>query len=151
LNGVANSFSITVGDQSSSIKQDALGFFAQDNYKYRPHLTLELGLRYDWNMTPTERYDRFIVFDAQTASLLRVGKHVDEIYHENNKNFQPRIGFAWDPLKDGRTVARGAYAILVDQPLTSVASGRSANPPLAIPLMFAGPIRLDNAIDLAGM
>ena len=52
LAGTANSFSVTLGNQSSSIAQGALGFFVQDNYKWRPNLTLELGLRYDWNMTP---------------------------------------------------------------------------------------------------
>jgi Carboxypeptidase regulatory-like domain/TonB dependent receptor len=149
LAGTANSFSVTLGSQSSSIKQGALGLFAQDNYKLRPGLMLELGLRYEWNMTPEERYDRFIVFDPRSASLLRVGTHIDQIYHQNNQNFQPRLGFAWDPFKNGKTSVRGAYAILVDQPMTSVVTGASANPPLAIPLTFTGPIRLDNAILLA--
>ncbi len=106
-------------------------------------------MRYDWNMTPEERYDRFIVFDPQSASLVRLGQEGDEIYHQNNKNFQPRLGFAWDPFKDGRTSVRGAYAILVDQPMTSVVTGTAGNPPLAIPLTFTGTIRFENAIDLA--
>ncbi len=149
LAGTANSFSVTLGNQSTSIAQGALGFFVQDNYRMRSNLTLELGLRYDWNMTPTERYDRFIVFDPQTASLVRVGRGIDEIYHQNNRNIQPRVGFAWDPFAHGKTVIRGAYAILTDQPMTSVVTGTGANPPLAIPLTFGGAIRLDNAINLA--
>ena len=149
LEGTANSFSVTLGNQSSSIAQGALGFFVQDSYKWRPNLTLELGLRYEWNMTPSERYDRFIVFDQRRNSLLRAGTDFDEIYHQNNKNFQPRLGFAWDPFNHGKTVVRGAYAILVDQPMTSVVSGASGNPPLAMPLTFSGPIRLDNAISVA--
>ncbi|HEY7183002.1 MAG TPA: TonB-dependent receptor, partial [Blastocatellia bacterium] len=147
--GAANSFSVTLGDQTSSIAQGALGFFAQDNYKWRLNLTLELGLRYDWNMTPTERYDRFIVFDPQSASLARVGARFGEIYHQNNKNLQPRLGFAWDPFRHGKTVARGAYAVLVDQPMTSMVTGASMSPPLALPLTFTGTIRFDNAITLA--
>jgi hypothetical protein len=43
--GAANSFNVTLGNQSSSIAQGALGFFVQDNYKLKPNLTLELGLR----------------------------------------------------------------------------------------------------------
>jgi Carboxypeptidase regulatory-like domain/TonB dependent receptor len=149
INGTANSFNITLGNQSSSVAQGALGFFVQDNYKWRPNLTLELGLRYEWNITPTERYNRFIVFDPKSISLLRVGTDIDEIYHQNNKNFQPRLGFAWDPWGNGKTSVRGAYAILTDQPLTGVVTPTASNPPLAIPLTFSGPIRFDNALSLA--
>jgi hypothetical protein len=149
LAGTANSFSVTLGNQSSSIAQGALGFFVQDSYKLRQNLTLELGLRYEWNMTPTERYDRFIVFDPKSASLARVGKDIDEVYHQNNKNFQPRLGFAWDPFNDGKTSVRAAYALQTDQPMTSVVLNTAANPPLAIPLTFTGAIRLDNALNLA--
>jgi hypothetical protein len=148
--GTANSFSVTLGNQTSSIAEGAVGFFVQDNYKLRKDLTLELGLRYDWNMTPSERYDRFIVFDPNTASLLRVGTNIDEIYHENNKNLQPRVGFAWMPFRNGKTVLRGAYGMYVDQPMTSIVTGTSGNPPLGIPLTFTGTIRLDNAINIAG-
>ena len=149
LANTANSFTITLGNQTASIAEGALNFFVQDNFRLRPNLTLELGARYDWNMTPTERFDRFIVFDPQTASLVRVGDQIDNVYHQNNKNIQPRVGFAWDPFKDGKTSIRAAYAILVDQPMTSVVTATTANPPLAIPLTFSGPIRLDNALTLA--
>jgi hypothetical protein len=149
LADTANFFSVTLGNQSSSIEQGALGLFVQSNYKWQSNLTLELGLRYEWNLTPDERYGRFIIFDPRSASLVRLGQGLDDIYHQNNKNFQPRLGFAWDPFKDGRTSVRGAYAILVDQPMTSVVTGTSGNPPLAIPLAVTGTIRLENAIDLA--
>ncbi len=149
LAGNANSFSVTLGNQSSSIKQSALGFFIQDNYKVRTNLTFELGLRYEWNMTPNERHDRFIVFDPASASLLKVGTDIDQVYHQNARNFQPRVGVAWDPFKGGNTSIRAAYGFLVDQPMTSLVTGTSANPPLAIPLTFTGTIRLDNALDLA--
>jgi hypothetical protein len=150
LAGNANSFSVTLGSQSSSISQGAFGFFIQDNYKPRTNLTFELGLRYDWNLTPTERYDRFIIFDPATASLVRVGMNLDRVYHQNNLNFQPRVGVAWDPFKDGKTSVRAAYSIQTDQPMTSVVIPTAANPPLAVPLTFSGSIRFDNALTLAG-
>jgi Carboxypeptidase regulatory-like domain len=150
LSGTANSFSVALGNQSSSIAQGALGFFFQDSYKPRPDLMLYLGIRYEWNMTPSERYDRFIVFDPQSGSLVRVGTNIDSIYHENNKNFQPRVGVAWSPGGSNKTVVRAAYGIYVDQPMTSVVLGTSGNPPLAIPLTFTGNVRLDNAINVAG-
>jgi hypothetical protein len=144
----ANSFSVTLGNPSSTIVGRALGLFVQTNYKWRPNLTLELGLRYEWNMTPHERYGRFIVFDPASASLIRLAPDAD-IYHQNNKNFEPRVGFSWDPFSDGKTAVRGAYGIFVDQPITNVVVGTAGNPPVAIPLTFAGAIRLDNAIDQA--
>ena len=133
ISGTANSFAITLGDRSSAIIQNALGLYVQDNFKVRPNLTLELGLRYDWNMTPTERFDRFVGFDPATRSLVRVGSGLDKVYHENNKNFQPRVGIAWDPFNDGKTSVRAAYAILADQPVTNVVTPVTSNPPLADP------------------
>ncbi|HKR58690.1 MAG TPA: hypothetical protein VJS64_03065, partial [Pyrinomonadaceae bacterium] len=111
---------------------------------------LELGLRYEWNMTPSERYNRFIIFDSASASLVRVGTNINDIYHQNVKNFQPRIGFAWDPFHDGKTSVRAGYGLQTDQPMTSIVSSTATNPPLAMPLTFTGNIRLDNAISLAG-
>jgi hypothetical protein len=148
--GNANSFNVTLGSQSSSIAEPAVGLFVQDNFKLRPNLTIEAGLRYEWNITPHERYDRFIIFDPATASLLRVGRDLKEVYHQNNKNFQPRVGFAWDPFKDGRTSVRGGYSVQTDQPMTSTVLSTATNPPLAMPLTFSGTVRLDNAIQLAG-
>jgi outer membrane receptor protein involved in Fe transport len=136
LAGTASAFNITLGDVSSSISQGALGLFAQDNYKVSPRLTLELGLRYDWNMSPTERFNRFVNFDPATASLVRVNSGLAPIYKTNNKNFQPRLGLAWDPFGKGKTSVRAAYAVLVDQPVTNLVTPTAANPPLANPVLL---------------
>ncbi|MGH9900892.1 MAG: TonB-dependent receptor domain-containing protein, partial [Pyrinomonadaceae bacterium] len=149
LAGNANSFNITLDDRMNSIKQGSIGLFVQDSFKWRHNVTLELGLRYDLNQTPTDRYDRFVVFDPRTASLLRVGRDIAEPYRTNNKNFQPRVGLAWDPFGDGRTSVRAAYAILVEQPMTNAVTNTATNPPLAVRLTFTGAVRLDNAITLA--
>ncbi|HEV8430723.1 MAG TPA: carboxypeptidase regulatory-like domain-containing protein [Pyrinomonadaceae bacterium] len=144
INGTANQFSITKGDRSSAIVQNAFGFYVQDNFKVRPNITLELGMRYDWNMTPTERFDRFVVFDTATRTLVRAGSGIDDVYHQNNKNFQPRVGIAWDPFNDGKTSVRAAYAILADQPVTNVVTPLTSNPPLADPRTVTGAVSLIN-------
>jgi hypothetical protein len=149
LAGNANAFNVTLGDVSSSIAQGALGFFVQDSFKWRPNLTLELGLRYDLLMSPTERFNRFVVFDPATDSLLRVGSGIDQIYHTSSKNIQPRVGIVWNPFGDGKTAIRAAYAILADQPVTNLVTGTTANPPLATPLTFTGTVKLSNAITVA--
>jgi hypothetical protein len=149
LNGSANAFGVTVGAVTSSIATTALGAFIQDSFKVKSNLTLELGFRYDWFPSPNERYDRLVVFDQQTSSLVRVGSGRDAIHQQNAKNFQPRLGFAWDPFKNGKTSVRGAYAILADQPVTNMISPSAGNPPLATPLTFTGAIRFNNAITTA--
>ena len=131
LQGNANTFTVTLGDVSSAIAQGALGAFVQDNWKVRSNLTFELGFRYDWLMSPTERFDRFVDYVPEINSLVQVNNGIAPVYHTNSRNFQPRLGFAWDPWKDGKTSIRGAYAILADQPVTNLVTGNAANPPFA--------------------
>jgi hypothetical protein len=131
LAGTANTFNVTLGDVSSAIAQGALGFFVLDNYKVRSNLSFELGFRYDWLMSPTERFDKFVDFVPEIDSLVRVNHGIAPVYHTNSRNFQPRLGFVWDPFKDGKTSIRGAYAILADQPVTNLVTGNASNPPFA--------------------
>jgi hypothetical protein len=148
LSGTANAFTITLGERRSQISQRALGLFALDRVTIHPRVTLDLGLRYEWHVTPTERDDKFVIFDPRTVSLLRVGVDVeDDIYEQNNRNIEPRAGIVWDPSGDGRTLLRAVYGLAVDQPSTTVVSGTVANPPFARPLTAAGAIPLDSAIE----
>ena len=149
LAGTANTFTVTLGDVSTAIAQGALGLFVQDNWKVRPNLTFELGLRYDWLMSPTERYNRFVDYVPETNSLVQVNNGIAPVYHTNAQNFQPRIGFAWDPFKNGKTSIRGAYAILADQPITNLVTGNATNPPFAtsVALPANATTQLFNATD----
>ena len=152
LAGNANGFNVTLGDVSTAIAQGALGLFVQDNYKLRPNLTLELGLRWDWLMSPTERFNRFVDYVPETNSLVQVNNGIAPVYHTNWKNFHPRLGFAWDPFKDGKTSVRAAYAILADQPVTNLVTGNATNPPLATAVALPSTVptvHLFDAIDVA--
>jgi hypothetical protein len=146
LAGTANAFNITVGERRSVIDQRAVALFVQDRITVHDTVTLELGMRYEWHVTPTERDNRFVVFDAGSASLLRVGADLDEIYQQNNRNFEPRVGVTWDLTSDGRTMLRAAYAQAVDQPATTAVRDTAGNPPFAAPLTAAGSIPLSSAI-----
>jgi hypothetical protein len=149
LAGTANTFTVTLGDVSSAIAQGALGFFVQDNYKVRPNLTFELGLRYDWLMSPTERFDKFVDYVPGANALVQVNHGIAPVYHTNAQNLQPRVGFAWDPFKDGKTSVRAAYAILADQPITNLVTGNASNPPFAtaVALPANATTQLFNATD----
>lgn len=140
------------GVNANKILSPSYGFFAQDSFKWKPNLTLQLGLRYDLNLTPSEAQDRFVVFDPTTSSLVQVGSAgLDTAYNQNTKNIQPRVGVVWDPFGNGRTVIRSAYAILTDQPVTNTISGLNANPPFTQPLVSTNSaLTLMNAATIAG-
>jgi hypothetical protein len=148
LSGTANAFSTTLGLRTSVIDQPAVSAFAQDRIALNNRLTLELGLRYEWHVTPTERDDKFVVFDAASDSLVRVGVDVPRIYAQNDLNLEPRLGVAWDVARDGRTVVRAAYTRTVDQPSTTAVRDTASNPPYGVPLAASGTLDLANAVDV---
>ena len=145
LSGTANAFNITLGERRSVIDQRAVGLFFQDQVTVHDRLTVELGVRYEWHVTPTERDNRFVVFDASDATLSRIG----EIYRQNNRNFEPRVGVAWQISGDGRTVLRAGYARAVDEPGTTAVRDTASNPPFGVPLTATGTIPLVSAVDAA--
>ena len=127
-----------------------MGLFVEDRITLSNSLTLTLGMRYEWHVTPTERDNRFVVFDAASASLVRVGVDVDSIYQQNNRNLEPRLGVAWNLSPDGRTVLRAAYGRAADEPGTTAVRDTAGNPPFARPLTATGPIPLMSAIEATG-
>jgi hypothetical protein len=147
IRATANSFSITLGERRSLIDQRALAVFGQDQIAIRDDLRIDLGLRYEWHVTPVERDHRFIVFDAPTASLIRVGVDVPRIYHQNNANFEPRVGVTWRLSGKGNTVLRAAYGHAVDQPVTTAVRDTASNPPYGVPLTATGAVPLAAAIE----
>jgi hypothetical protein len=131
LAGNASTFNYNPGT-ASRIHVNTLSGFVMDNWKATSRLTVELGLRYDFNMRPGEAKDRFTTFDPASASLIQT----TEFYDSNTKDFGPRVGFAYDVLGDGRTILRAGYGLLFDQPVTNTITPLTSNPPFASPLAF---------------
>jgi hypothetical protein len=135
----ATGFSVQPNIISSRIYADSVGVFAQDNFKLTPRLTLEYGLRFEWNGTPVEGNNHFVVFNpAGTggATLTQVGTNglgASAMYGQNY-NYEPRLGFAWDAFGNGRTVVRAAYSYLVDQPIAF--AGLTTNPPFSTAVTY---------------
>jgi hypothetical protein len=153
----ATSFTSNTGNRSNRTYANSIGAYFTDAWKIVPSFTLTLGARYDWFGTPTEAENRFVDFNLATDSLVRVGTGggPSHLYNESALNFQPRIGLAWDPFRNGKTVVRSAYAIMTDQPTLGLGTGAAGNPPFAVPVSFspstATPfVTLENAFTLAG-
>ena len=129
----ATGFTANPSNGASRIYVNSIGAFALDQWKITRTLMLDLGIRYDWYGTPSEAGNRFVVFNPSNSTL----QAVSQPYQQSALNFQPRVGFAWDPFANGKTVIRSAYAIMTDQPITGIVTALATNPPYAFPVSFA--------------
>ncbi|CAN5498888.1 hypothetical protein BH10ACI4_BH10ACI4_29010 [soil metagenome] len=102
-------------------RSNYLGLFAQDQYKILPNLTLNVGLRYEVEQNPNEKFYNGSNFDIGTGQIITMRQlGTNRIQHTQWGNFAPRIGFAWQPFHDS-TVVRASYGIFY-APLTGRAT-----------------------------
>ena len=131
------------------------GLFGQDTWRIRPDLTLNLGLRWEYNSVPYEKNGLLSNLVDQDPSGVTpeggfvfetVGKNSDNpdipLYSKDRNNFGPRVGFAYSPSFDsgflgklfggpGRSSFRGGYGIFYDRVFTNLFSNSSSNPPFS--------------------
>ena len=93
-------------------RNDTLGFYAQDDLKVRPNLTLNLGLRYEFATVERDRDGRDAIGTPTCVfPCFQVGPLYKNPYLHN---FSPRIGFAWDVFGNGKMSVRGGGSLLYD-------------------------------------
>lgn len=100
----------------------AAGYF-QDDIHFRPNLTFNVGLRYEFGEVPYE-------IDGKLANLRMLTNtppdpHLGSPYFRNptKRDWEPRIGFAWDPFKNGKTSVRGGFGTFDVLPMIAQLGG----------------------------
>ncbi len=90
------------------------GFFAQDDWRLHRRLTLNMGLRYEYEQLPTPQVPNSAF--AQTGS-----------FPSDKDGFGPRVGFAWDIFGDGKTSLRGGYGVYYGRVINSTIANAITN------------------------
>jgi carboxypeptidase family protein/TonB-dependent receptor-like protein len=108
-----------------NFRQNIFGGYVQDDWRAKPNLTLNLGLRYEMTTVPTETNGKLVNLKNITDLLPICGVLVAGscagsgplFSNPTLHNFEPRIGFAWDPLRNGKMAVRGGAGLFDVLPL----------------------------------
>jgi outer membrane receptor protein involved in Fe transport len=103
------------GDPAGHTRKTEAAAYFQDDWKVTPTLTLNLGLRYEWYGRILEKHNKQSTWLPEDNSIHVAGTDIiPQLVDDDYNNFAPRIGFAWRPFSDDRTVLRGGYGIFYD-------------------------------------
>ena len=114
------SYTSTIGPTAGTVYLNYRGedAFIQDDWKVRPNLTLNLGLRYELDEPVYSPHNTVSNFDLGTQTFIAASpttfKH---LYNYDRNNFAPRVGFSYQPYQNDSTVIKGGFGTFYNQPL----------------------------------
>jgi len=114
LLGLPSSASITTGQFGRGYRDWAWSLFAEDSWRTTRKLTLNYGLRYEYNTPWSEVSNKLSNFVPGTGIVTPQTPGFGSLYKPDRKNFAPRLGFSYDVFGSGRTVVRGGFGILYE-------------------------------------
>ena len=98
-----------------NLRQSIYAGYVMDDWRARPNLTLNLGLRYEAATVLSEAHGKLSNLPSLTSTTPHLG---DPFFSNPTKlDFEPRMGFAWDPLGKGKTSVRAGFGIFDNLPL----------------------------------
>ncbi len=149
LSGTFSGYSQTFGDTTRNYRVWIPGFFAQDDWRVRPFVTLSAGLRYEPQEALKEAHGQLSILDPTRqgvvvgtagAGALGAFRDGDVGVAANYENVQPRLSIAWNPA-GGRTVLRAGYGVYFDDFNLALLSNLRVAPPLNYSVQTSGPGR----------
>ena len=119
LTNIPSSFSAQLPgtETERGFRQSIAGAYVQDDVRWRPNLSLNLGLRYEMATVPSEVNGRQVSLRSPTDATSHIGATL--FSNPTLRNFEPRVGFAWAPFSDGKTSVRSGFGLFDVLPLTS--------------------------------
>jgi Carboxypeptidase regulatory-like domain/TonB dependent receptor len=121
-------------DELNFVQHEIAGYI-QDVWKAESNLSLTFGLRYEYYGVPYERGGNLSnLFEDPSGvapfTFTPVGPGTGhQLYKDYYKNFEPRLGFAWDPFKTGKTSVRGGFGVFSDRVYGNLIGDARGNPP----------------------
>ena len=103
------------GDPTRNVSMRSFGLFVQDDYRIRPRITLNMGLRYDVTFPIHDAHNQLANY-VPSAGIVQIGNGISTPYPTRYNNISPRLGVAWDVFGTGRTVVRAAGGLIFEQP-----------------------------------
>jgi hypothetical protein len=97
------------------VRETLFGAYAQDDIRVRPGLSLSLGVRYEMSTVPAEAHNRLSNLDRLTDAQPRLGAPF--FLNPTLHNFEPRVGLAWSPTAENKTIVRAGFGIFDVLPL----------------------------------
>ena len=114
-------YTSTIGPTATNVYLNfqSQDFFAQDDWKVKPNLTLNLGLRYELDHPVYSPNNTVSNFSLAQQQYIQVGQNgaSNGLYNVDANNFAPRLGFSYQPFNNEKTTIKGATGIFYNMPL----------------------------------